>query len=115
MNIKQAPTFRARLMIGLVIFLLAFGVRVLSWHDTRLEVGKVQTAVSADYKRVAQLLREGGVRSCFSSSSPLADLNNLGHPPVYSILIALIYSVFGSSDSAVQFVQIICDALAAIV
>src|SRR5437762_12591961 len=88
-----------RLAIGAVIFLLAFGVRVLSWHDTRLEVGKVQTAVTADYKRVAGLLRAGGLRSFFSRSSPLADLNNLGHPPGYSILIAAI----GSSDTALEF------------
>lgn len=114
MHIKETPTFRARLLIGLVIFLLAFGVRVLSWHDTRLEVGKVQTVVVADYQRVAQLLREGGLRSFVSSSSPLADLNNLGHPPGYSILIAAVRSVFGSSDSSVQFVQIAGDALAAV-
>lgn len=113
-HIKETSEFRARLLIALVIFLLAFGVRVLSWHDTRLEVGKVQTVVVADYQRVAQLLREGGLRSFFSSSAPLADLNNLGHPPGYSILIASVQTVFGSSDSAVQFVQIACDALAAV-
>ncbi|HSQ24907.1 MAG TPA: glycosyltransferase family 39 protein, partial [Pyrinomonadaceae bacterium] len=105
---------RNRALLGLAIFLLAFGVRVLSWHDTRLEVGKVQTVVTADYKRVAQLLRDGGLKSFFSSSSPLADLNNLGHPPGYSIMLASIQSLFGSSDSAVQFVQIACDALAAV-
>jgi hypothetical protein len=104
----------SRLAVCVLIFLLAFGVRVLSWHDTRLEVGKVQTVVVADYQRVAQLLRDGGLRSFFSSSSPLADLNNLGHPPGYSILIAAVRSVFGSSDSAVQFVQIAGDALAAV-
>jgi hypothetical protein len=98
----------------LFIFLLAFGVRLLSWHDTRLEVGKVQTAVSADYQRVAQLLRQGGVASFLSSSSPLGDLNTLGHPPGYSILMATVYSLFGESDTAVQFVQIIGDALAAV-
>jgi hypothetical protein len=113
-HIKESSTFRARLLIGLAIFLLAFGVRVLSWHDTRLEVGKVQTVVVADYQRVAGLLRDGGLRSFFSSSSPLADLNNLGHPPGYSILIAVVQSVFGSSDSAVQFAQIAGDALAAV-
>src|SRR5947208_9680078 len=101
---------RSRGMVAIVIFLLAFGVRVLSWHDTRLEVGKVQTAVTADYKRVAGLLRAGGLRSFFSRSSPLADLNNLGHPPGYSILIAAI----GSSDTALEFVQITLDALAAV-
>src|SRR6266571_9095612 len=90
-SIHQAST-RVRFAICALIFLLALGVRVLSWHDTRLEVGKVQTSVTADYKRVAQLLREGGVASFLSSSSPLSDLNTLGHPPGYSILLALIYS-----------------------
>ena len=112
--LRQIPTFRARLTIALLIFFVAFGVRVLSWHDTRLEVGKIQTAVTADYQRVAQLLSEGGIRSFLSSSSPLADLNNLGHPPGYSILLALIYKLFGQSDTAVQFVQIFADALAAV-
>jgi hypothetical protein len=105
---------RNRVVLVLAIFLVAFGVRLLSWHDTRLEVGKVQTAVTADYKRVAQLLREGGNGSFFSSSSPLADLNNLGHPPGYSILIAATQTAFGQSDAAVQFVQIIADALSAV-
>src|ERR1041385_2289215 len=113
-HLRQFPTFRAQRTIALIIFLLAFGVRVLSWHDTRLEVGKVQTAVTADYKRISQLLNAGGLRSFFSSSSPPADLNNLGHPPGYSILLALIYKLFGQSDTAVQFVQIFADALAAV-
>src|SRR5207302_1837027 len=111
--LRPSPKFRARLTIALTIFLVAFGVRVFSWHDTRLEVGKVQTAVVADYQRVAQLLRDGGIRSFFRSSSPLADLNNLGHPPGYSFLIASVYS-FRQSDTAVQFVQIISDALSAV-
>src|SRR5512141_1603059 len=85
-------------LICVVLFLLAFSVRVLTWHDTRLEVVKVQTQVTADYKRVAQLLSDGGLRSFFSSVSPLADPNNLGHPPGYSFLLALIYRVFGQSD-----------------
>src|SRR6266851_842879 len=75
---------RARVILLVIIFVTAFGVRVLSWHDTRLEVGKVQTVVAGDYRRVAQLLREGGIAGFLSSSSPLSDLNNLGHPPGYS-------------------------------
>ena len=115
-SVIRASRWRsARLSICFLIFLLAFGVRLLSWHDTRLEVGKVQTGVTADYKRVAELLRAGGVASFLSSSSPLSDLNTLGHPPGYSILLALIHSVFGESDTAIQFVQMICDALAAVV
>ena len=111
----SSPLLRIRVILAITIFLLAFGVRLLSWHDTRLEVGKVQTVVSADYKHVAQLLRQGGIASFLSSTSPLSDLNTLGHPPGYSILIAIVYSVFGESDTAVQLVQIICDALAAVV
>src|SRR5437667_11748244 len=111
-HFKATRTFRARLSIGLVIFLLAFGVRILSWHDTRLEVGKVQSAVVADYQRVAELLRAGGVTSFLSSSSPLANFYNLGHPPGYSFLIAAVYS-FKHTYTAVQFAQITADALSA--
>src|SRR3989440_10725231 len=106
---------RTLVLAGLLIFLAACGVRVLSWHDTRLEVGKVQTAVTGDYQHVAQLLRQGGLASFLSSTSPLGDLNTLGHPPGYSILLAGIFSVPGESNTAVQFVQITCDALAAVV
>ncbi|HYW72873.1 MAG TPA: glycosyltransferase family 39 protein, partial [Pyrinomonadaceae bacterium] len=109
-TVHPAFSLLTRVTICACIFLLAFGVRTLTWHDTRLEVGKVQTAVVADYQRVARLLGAGGVSSFFSQSSPLADLNNLGHPPGYSLLIAAIYS-FRSSDVAVQFVQIALDAL----
>ena len=105
---------RSRGAIAVAIFLLAFGVRLLTWHDTRLEVGKIQTSVVADYQRVANLIRQGGVRSFFSSSSPLADLNNLGHPPGYSVLLAAIYSIAGQSNAAVQMCQITADALSAV-
>src|SRR5229473_950675 len=87
-SVTLSQSFRARVVLVVIIFLAAFGVRVLSWHDTRLEVGKVQTAVTGDYQRVAQMLRQGGISSFLSSSSPLSDLNTLGHPPGYSILIA---------------------------
>ena len=100
---------RARLIIALVIFLVAFGVRLLCWHDTRLTVGKVQSSVVQDYQRIGNLLRRDGIRGFFSSSSALADLNNLGHPPGYSVLMAFI-----QSTTAIQLVQIIFDAGAAV-
>ena len=89
-------------------------MRSLTWHDTRFEVGKVQTSVAGDYQRVAELLRHEGLRGFFSSTSSLSDLNNLGHPPGYSILIALVRGVFGSSHAAVQFTQIVFDSVAAV-
>jgi hypothetical protein len=115
MILKTMPTVRARLIVSLVIFLIAFGVRVLTWHDTRLEVGKIQTVVVADYQRIAELLRAGGIKSFFSSSSGLADPNTLGHPPGYPILIAGIFSIAGRSNTALQMFQIAADALAAVI
>lgn len=106
---------RRRFVIAaLVIFLAAFGVRLLSLQDTRSEAEKVQWVVAADYKRVAKLLREGGAGSFFDPSSPLADPNNLGHPPGYSILLAVIYGAAGERDAAAQLVQIIVDSFCAI-
>lgn len=105
---------RQTIIIGLIVFSVALGVRLLSWHDTRQEVWKVQTVVAEDYRRTARILKEGGLRVFFSRSSPLADPNTLGHPPGYSILMALLFAVFGESDAAIQFFQIACDALAAV-
>jgi hypothetical protein len=111
----KQPSSRRRWAMCLLIFSLAFGVRLLSWHDTRLEVGKIQTAVTADYQHVAKLLRQGGVSGFLSSSSPLSDLNTLGHPPGYSILTAMVFSIFGESNAALQLVQILFDSLAAVI
>lgn len=114
--IDAALTFlRTRVSIAILIFLCAFTVRILTWHDTRLEVGKVQSSVAGDYQRIADLFQREGVRGFFSSSSELSDLNNLGHPPGYSILIATVHSVFGGSQSAIQFLQIVFDAAAAVI
>jgi len=108
-TVYPAFSLSTRLALCALIFLLAFAVRALTWHDTRLDVGKIQTSVVADYQRVAGLIHEGGVSSFFSQSSPLADLNNLGHPPGYSLLIASVYSV-KASDAALQMLQIALDA-----
>src|SRR5437870_2097570 len=116
LSIGRPPqSVRVRVIFAVVILLLAFGVRLLCWHDTRLEVGKVQTGVTADYKRAAQMLRQGGAAAFLSRSSPLSDANNLGHPPGYPILLAATHSSFGESDTSIQLDQITCDALAAVV
>lgn len=118
-NLRDAAPLKTRrrlILISVIIFLAALGVRLLAWQDARLlEAGKVQSSVSNDYKRVAQLITEGGVSGFFSSASPLSNPDNLGHPPGYSILIAKIYKLTNHSDANLQLVQIICDALAAVV
>ncbi len=113
---SHLKTRRRLILISVVIFLVALGVRFLSWQDARLlEAGKVQSSVTSDYKRVAALLAEGSLAAFFSASSPLSNPDNLGHPPGYSILIATITKAINQSDTTLQLIQILCDALAAVV
>jgi hypothetical protein len=62
--------------------------------------------VTADYKSNALQLLNGELRA-FAT-----DLNHAGHPPGYPILLAGIFAVFGDSNTAIQFVQIILDCVA---
>jgi len=96
------------LVICAVIFFVAFGVRFLSWQDNRREVRKVETFVIAGYQESAQKLAHGQLHAFVS------DLDDMAHPPGYSILLAGIFKVFGESDTAIEFVQILCDSLAAV-
>ncbi len=103
---------RMRLLYVAIVFALALGVRVASWHDTRHEVGKVQTGVTAGYKSVALSLRHEGVRGWFDTAGAPSDPDTLVHPPGYSLLLALVGAT--ENDTAIQFVQIVGDALAAV-
>ncbi|HWN11061.1 MAG TPA: glycosyltransferase family 39 protein [Pyrinomonadaceae bacterium] len=115
-DVSQSKKRRRLILISLVIFTIASGVRLLSWQDARIvEARRVQSSVAADYKRVAHLLKEGGLSGFFSSSSPLSNPDNLGHPPGYSILIAAAQKIINQSDTTVQLIQILCDAFAAVV
>jgi hypothetical protein len=100
---------------ALVIFLVAFGIRLLAWQDNAREALKVQSAVTEGYKHTGRLLREGGIASFFSASSPLADPSHLGHPPGYSILLAIVSGLTSDADATVRLLQITADALAAVV
>ncbi|HKO60041.1 MAG TPA: glycosyltransferase family 39 protein [Pyrinomonadaceae bacterium] len=111
---KNGHLVKQMVLAGAAIFIVAFGVRLLSWHDTRREVGKVQTVVAADYQNAARLFRQHGAAAFFSSTGPLADPNLLGHPPGYPILIAIVWTVFGESNASIQLLQVVCDALAAV-
>ena len=100
---------RKLLIQCLLIFFLALGVRVLTWQDNRLEVWRVQTFVTSDYKDSARQLASGDYRAFVS------DLNHMEHPPGYPILLAGIFKIFGDSDTAIEFVQLICDSVAAVI
>jgi hypothetical protein len=113
-NRSDDITKRRLIVSCLVVFVVSSGVRLLTWHETRAEVGKVQTIVTAGYKRDARVLVEGGITSLFSRASPLAQPDSLGHPPGYPLLLAAVFKLFSESDAAIQLLQILCDALACI-
>src|SRR5215212_9041999 len=112
---------RKRVAVGFLIFLLALGVRLMTWQDSRHEAGRVQKQyriadeeVPDGYKQTGRLLLEGGVRAFFDPSSPLSEPDHAGHPPGYPLLIALATGLYGDPDAGVQIIQIVCDALAAV-
>jgi hypothetical protein len=112
----SAPTARRKLLVSCVaVFFVASGVRLLTWRETRAEVGKVQTVVTAGYRRDARFLLDGGLGALFSRASPLATPDSLGHPPGYPLLLAALSKLCGESDAAVQLFQTLCDALACVV
>src|ERR1044071_10019842 len=113
---------RKRAALGFVVFLLALGVRVMTWQDTRHEAGRVQKQfrvsdeeVPDGYKQTARLLLEGGLKAFFDPASPLSAPDHAGHPPGYPLLIALAIRLYGDPDAGVQLIQIVCDSLAAAV
>jgi 4-amino-4-deoxy-L-arabinose transferase-like glycosyltransferase len=103
---------RRAVAFGLV-FVAAVGVRLLCWNDVRFEVPQVQTSVTGNYKQLARLLGRNGAASFFDPASTTSEPDLLGHPPGYPFVLALVYGVFGESDTAAQLFQIVCDSLAA--
>ncbi|MGB7924540.1 MAG: glycosyltransferase family 39 protein, partial [Pyrinomonadaceae bacterium] len=105
---------RQLIITGAFIFLATFGARLLYWHSERLDALKVESMATAGYKDIARLLAHDGVRSFFSSSSPLASPNTISYQPGYSLLMALFFRLFGERDAALQFFQMLVDAGAAL-
>jgi hypothetical protein len=68
----------------------------------------VQTYVTSDYKYSAYLIARGDFKGF------LYDINRMGHPPGYPIVLAGIFKMFGDSDDGIQLVQIVCDSMAAV-
>ena len=104
---------RRRAVAFALVFVAAFGVRLLCWRDAGAEALKVQTAVSQNYRHLARLLGENGASSFYDPASTTSEPDLLGHPPGYSFVLASVYALAGESDAAAQIFQIACDALAA--
>jgi 4-amino-4-deoxy-L-arabinose transferase-like glycosyltransferase len=89
-------------------------VRFTGWYYWRAEAIEVQSGVTANYKRLARLFVSEGLTAFFQRGNAMSDPDLLGHPPGYPFALALIYRMFGESDTAIQLVQLTADALAAV-
>jgi hypothetical protein len=92
----------------LILFFLALGVRFLTWQDNRRDIWKIQTSVTEGYKDSARQLASGDLNVFVS------DINHMGHPPGYPILLAAIFKIFGDSNTAIQFGQILLDCVSVV-
>jgi hypothetical protein len=102
--------FRRRLfLICLALFLFAFAIRTLTWQDNRLDAWKVQTSVTHRYKESGRQLASGDFRTF------VTDVDRLGHPPGYPILLAAMIKTVGESDTFLQFLQITVDSVSVVV
>jgi hypothetical protein len=98
------------------IFAVALSTRLLywqNWRDESMHKDRLNHALVHMYKREArQILSGGGILFRAADSG---DARMLVHPPGYPILLAAIYLVLGESLGALQALQVISDALAAVV
>lgn len=101
---------RRKLIITcLLIWLVAVGVRILSWQDNRLDAAKVEWVIASEYREAGEKLARGEV------SAVLRNLYYMTHPPGYSLVLALIFKTIGTSQAGVRMVQIVCDGLACVI
>jgi hypothetical protein len=96
-----------------LIFLLAFGIRLLMWRDNRFVAREVQANIVISYQTAARYIAHG--ESLFDKDSSLTDPEFLAHPPGYPLLLAGLFSLFSESDAVIQIAQIIADAVAAVI
>ncbi|HEY3027879.1 MAG TPA: glycosyltransferase family 39 protein [Pyrinomonadaceae bacterium] len=100
--------------ICLVIFLTAIGVRLFHWQDNRPIFSRIFTGMVEQHKSNARLLLKGDIATFITGPAPPGDANILTYPPGYPIIMAIVFRLFGDSDTSMRAFQIICDAAAAV-
>jgi 4-amino-4-deoxy-L-arabinose transferase-like glycosyltransferase len=113
-EVNRLATHR-KLSILVLIFLIALGVRLLNWYNSRNQVSAAQSGVVLNYKHQAHLIGQNGLASLYEPWSPTNNPDLLGHPLGYPILLSLIYRVAAESDTTTQFLQMILDTLASVI
>src|ERR1044072_3268895 len=110
----QVRSRRTRLvLICAIIFLAAFAVRQLHWHDYHLKVGSDLGSLVHRYQKHAKEMLDGEGVLFPRDYARKVNIQWLVYPPGYSIFIAAIYGLFGDSNNRLALAQMILDAAAA--
>jgi hypothetical protein len=113
-TLSTSNATHARLILaGAIVFLMAFGVRLLHWQDYRLNIGSKQSSLVSRYHQQAQRMLDGDGILYPSDRDEHASTQLILHPPGYSIFIAGVYALLGKSDDRLVLAQIAGDSLAA--
>ncbi len=114
-NPRLAIPKRRLVLICLILFFFAVGVRLLVWQNTKSDIERVMSGVTQPYQADAKTLLAGDLTKFISGADPPVDASILAHPPGYPILIAAVYGIFGYDDDTFRIVQFLLNSLAAIV
>lgn len=100
-----------------IIFLVAFGVRLLYWQDMRAQI-KLRDVplmgMTMLYEDEALRMREqGGILFPNGPVDP-GDARMIAHPPGYPMLMAAAHAIFGEQDTALKIFHVLVDAAAAV-
>ncbi len=114
---RAANHRRIHLLMMLVIFFLAAGVRLLHLQDKHFEIVNANASLAGvheRYKKEAErILDKGGL--LFPPEAPKeGDARLIVHPPGYTYLLAASYKISNNPHSVLWVIQIACDALAAV-
>jgi len=109
------PTSKGKLIVaGAIIFLTALGVRLIHWQDYQLNIGADQSSLVDRYKQQAQRMLKGQGILYPADYERHSSAQLIVHPPGYSIFTAIVFGLFGQSDSNLVRAKIICDSFAAV-
>lgn len=100
--------------VCVLIALIAVGVRLLLWQDNRPVFPRIFTGMVEHHKGNARILLQGDISRFITGPAPPGDANILTYPPGYPILMAIIFRLFGDSETSMRIFQILCDAAAAV-
>ena len=119
-NAADSSTPR-RAKFGLVcalLFMLAFGVRLLYWQDSLSQIIRNDLPLNGMtqlYEDQAKQIREQGGILYPAGQTDTSDARMVAHPPGYSILMAAVLGAFGGFDTGLRVIQILADASAAVI